>query len=52
MGHRAHPSTDLTLDHILEKSRGGSLTARANLRVLCRSWNDRKCHLNRSARNG
>lgn len=45
--HQPHPSTDLTLDHILELSRGGSLLDRGNLRVACRSINDVKRHAKR-----
>ncbi|MFB7905219.1 HNH endonuclease signature motif containing protein [Kitasatospora sp. NPDC056076] len=37
----AHPSTDLTVDHILPKSRGGD-DERENLTVLCRACNSRK----------
>ena len=43
-GVPAHYSDDLTLDHVLEISRGGSVTDRSNLRVLCRSCNTRKRH--------
>ncbi len=40
----SHPSTDLTLDHRLALSKGGSLLDRTNIDVLCRSCNDRKRH--------
>jgi len=37
----AHPARDLTVDHIVPRSRGGSDT-RENLAVLCRSCNGAK----------
>jgi hypothetical protein len=37
--HPAHPSRDLTLDHVLALEDGGAPFDRANTRVLCRSWN-------------
>lgn len=40
--HPAHPTTDLTVDHIHPISKGGSLTNQANLRVVCRSANSSK----------
>lgn len=43
-GRPPHQATDLSLDHLLELSRGGALIARDNLRVLCRSCNSRKRH--------
>ena len=44
LAHGPHPSTDLTIDHLTPISQGGHLTDRRNLRVLCRSANDRKRH--------
>ncbi|MFE6489697.1 HNH endonuclease [Streptomyces sp. NPDC057757] len=38
---QAHPSTDLTADHVVPLARGGSSTPE-NTRVLCRSCNSRK----------
>jgi hypothetical protein len=40
--HDAHPEYDLTVDHVVPVSAGGAPTDRANLRVLCRSWNSAK----------
>ncbi|GAA2137821.1 HNH endonuclease signature motif containing protein [Kitasatospora kazusensis] len=40
-GVAAHASTDLTADHVVPKSAGGS-DETANLAVLCRSCNARK----------
>lgn len=37
--HDAHPSFDLTVDHIVPVSRGGAEYDPANTRVLCRSFN-------------
>ena len=37
--HPAHPSRDLTADHIQPVKLGGAPLDRANLRVLCRSRN-------------
>ncbi len=37
--HPAHPSHDLTTDHVLQLQEGGALLDRANTRVLCRSRN-------------
>lgn len=36
-----HPSTDLTVDHIVPKARGGTDSV-DNLTVLCRACNSRK----------
>lgn len=38
---KAHPSKDLTLDHLTPRAAGGA-TAPANSGVLCRSCNGRK----------
>src|SRR5712664_2339529 len=40
-GMPAHPSHDLTVDHIMPKSAGGT-NDRTNLMVLCRGCNTRK----------
>jgi 5-methylcytosine-specific restriction endonuclease McrA len=37
--HPAHPSRDLTADHIVPLAQGGAEYDERNLRVLCRSWN-------------
>jgi 5-methylcytosine-specific restriction endonuclease McrA len=37
--HDAHPSRDLTLDHVVMLRDGGALLDPANVRVLCRSAN-------------
>lgn len=37
--HPSHPTRDLTTDHSEARSQGGASLDRANLRVLCRSWN-------------
>lgn len=37
----AHPATDLTVDHVIPKSAGGT-DRPDNLQVLCRSCNSRK----------
>jgi hypothetical protein len=39
IGHDAHPSFDLTLDHIVPLAAGGAEFDRANVRPLCRSAN-------------
>jgi 5-methylcytosine-specific restriction endonuclease McrA len=41
IGHSAHPSTDLTGDHIIARSRGGT-NDQANVRVACRRANSAK----------
>lgn len=40
--HDAHPSDDLTVDHIIPLAAGGELLDRENTRILCREWNGRK----------
>jgi 5-methylcytosine-specific restriction endonuclease McrA len=37
--HPAHPTRDLTVDHVLALAAGGAAFDTANLRVLCRSLN-------------
>lgn len=37
--HPAHPTHDLTTDHVLALDEGGAPFDAANTRVLCRSWN-------------
>jgi 5-methylcytosine-specific restriction endonuclease McrA len=37
--HAPHATSDLTCDHIVALSDGGSPFDRSNLRILCRSWN-------------
>jgi hypothetical protein len=37
--HPAHPSRDLTTDHVLALIDGGAPFDAANTRVLCKSWN-------------
>lgn len=41
-GRPAHPSHDLTVDHIVAVAAGGDPWAPSNLQVLCRSCNGRK----------
>ncbi len=41
-GIPAHPSTDLTLDHVVPLEAGGEPFADDNLVVGCRGCNDRK----------
>jgi 5-methylcytosine-specific restriction endonuclease McrA len=40
--HPAHPTRDLTLDHVIPLRLGGAPLDEANLRVLCRSQNSAK----------
>jgi 5-methylcytosine-specific restriction endonuclease McrA len=37
--HIAHPSRDLTCDHVIPLEDGGAPFDPANTRILCRSWN-------------
>lgn len=46
LNHEAHPCTDLTADHIVATSEGGT-HALENLRVLCRPMNTSKGGSNR-----
>lgn len=46
LDHEPHPSTDLTADHIIPTSEGGT-HALDNLRVLCRRMNTSKGGSNR-----
>lgn len=45
-GREAHPSTDLTADHIVPLAAGGKPWDRDNIAVLCRSCNGRKAASN------
>src|SRR5262245_56863701 len=40
--HEAHATADLTVDHVVPVSQGGGLLDRANLRVVCRSYNSKR----------
>lgn len=41
-GVEAHPSRDLTGDHVLARAHGGVARSLADIRVLCRSCNSRR----------